>query len=481
MKKQFSLSVILLLVITCLSAQKKQFTKDRFQPVKNSPLSFSPYTINDFSKTDKTKKEADFIMLPNKKRITLADYLKTINNIEKNLSGIGISKNRAEPIVLASKYKPATNNKLMPIPDQGKRPAPQNKSVIRDRFKFSNIGTSVKATELNKLKEELSNAATPSAETLPNEPFNTENEFELPEFKVADYGVKVKASYKQQGILDPFSLSGNRLHEDSLKKFIKNTSNEFTMGFNVNISTDVPALGAFPIYKLESSFTSKSNKDQRHQSKAKLQILDRVLLNENSATSSDTYSYNEDAIYNTKQKLGSADIFAYGLNILLPVDMYLMSTGIGAEFNININRTGVGGTISPIITQSIIMETSATETVGPAADMLNFDVLDIGVGGELRLLQGGLDFGGNAGLAVSNGNLKFVNDTYIGASLKMLKGRLYTFYTYPMYTCDNIFGLATPSCWAVRRVENDFFETASFLEFQQVVADDFKGKKLKWK
>jgi hypothetical protein len=463
------LCVVAFLWQSALQAQRPQISIVRFQPVKPVKLTFKPYSLADFSKTDKLKGENDLITLPNKKRVTLGSYLRTINTIEKNLSEIGISRDRAQLTVLASVYKPLNPAPLL------------SKTAVSNRFSLSRAALSEKALVLSKVKSPVTGLLQTDADLLPNEPFNNTEEITLPEFKVADYGVKVKASYTQKGILDPFSLSGTRLKEDSLKLLIKNTSNEFSIGFNVNITADIPALGVFPVYKLESEFVSKANKTQKHKSQAKLQVLDRILLNENVAPSGDNYSYNKDAIYNTKQKLGAADIFNYGLNVLLPVDLYLISTGVGAEFNMDISRTGVGGTISPIITQSIILETSATETTGPVADLLNFDVLDIGVGGELRLLQGGLDFGGNAGLAVNDGGLQFINDTYNAANLKMLRGRLYTFYSYPVYTCNSIFNALDPGCYAVRRVENNFFDTGAFLEFDQVLADDFKGKNLKWK
>ncbi len=464
-----------------LQAQRPQFPIIRFQPLKSGQLAYKPFTLTDFSKTDKLKGENDLITLPNKKKVTVGSYLRTINTIEKNLSEIGISRDRTQLTVVASAYKPLKPVPSVVIKAPGVQPVLLSKASVSNRFSLSRIPLSEKAVALSKVKSQLTGTLQTDADLLPNEPFNTAEELTLPEFKVADYGVKVKASYTQKGILDPFSLSGTRLKDDSLRLLIKNTSNEFTIGFNVSITADIPALGNFPVYKLESEFASKANKDQKHKSRAKLQVLERILLNENVSPSGDNYSYHKDAIYNTKQKLGAADIFNYGLNVLLPVDLYLISTGVGAEFNMDISRTGVGGTVSPIITQSIILETSASETTGPVADLLNFDVLDIGVGGELRLLQGSLDFGGNAGLAVNNGGLQFINDTYNAASLKMLRGRLYTFYTYPVYTCNSIFSVLDPGCYAVRRVENNFFDTGSFLEFERVLSDDFKGKNLKWK
>jgi hypothetical protein len=474
------LSLICILISVFATAQKPQFSKDRFQPVRITKLPFTPYTLSDFAKNGNAKSMNELITLPNKKKVTLEGYIKTINHIEKNLSEIGINRDRIDQVVVASKYNSVSGK----TNDQSVKSkiAPLSKVALKERFKFTKAIVSERDEMIKDAKDKMEEALTPDADGLPNEPFNHENEFNLPEFKVADYGVKVKASYKQKGVLDPFSINGNQLQADSLVRMIKNTSNEFTISFNVNISTDLPAVGNFNIYKLESEFTAKSNKNQNHKSKARLQVLERLLLDENNNPTGDNYSYQQDAIYNTKQKLGSADIFTYGLNVLLPVDIYLNSTGVGAEFDMSIKRTGTQGTISPIITQSIIMETSASELLGIVPDLLSYDVADIGVGGEIRLIQGGFDFGGTAGLSISGGELRFNNDTYNAVTLQLLRGRLYTFYTYPKFVCDNIFfeGLK-PSCWVQRRVENDFFETPAAIEFQQVLLNEFKGKKLRWK
>lgn len=475
-------SVFVIFLTTVGLAQRPTITKEKFEPLKQAKVNFKPYVASDFVKSGKVN-EQDMITLPNKKKMPLKDYIAALNRIEKNLADIGIEQNSLKAPVVASRYKSIGKPVVKPMFKAGKGGGgtPISKTTVKTQYKLSNIGLSKRATEMYKIIDQLDDLKTPSADALPNESFNNDETSDFPEFKVADYGVTVSAKIIRNGTLDPFSLSNNRLHTDSLKKLIKKSNNEFILGLNVNISTDLPGVGDFNIYKLESQFTARANSGQKHKSKAKLQVLEQILLDDNRSINGDEFTYQQDAIYNTKRLLGSADIFNYGLNVLLPVDMYLNCTGVGAEFDIDITRTGVGGTITPIVTQSIIMETSATEALGPVADLLNVNIADIGVGGEIRLVQGGLDFGGNVGLAVKSGGLKFINETYNAASLKFLRGRLYTFYTYPVYTCDNIFGLATPSCYAQKRVENDFFDSGSFLELSQVIADEFNGKNLKWK
>ncbi len=489
MKAIVKLCLLLILptVVTDIYGQRPQILKDRFQPVNTTKLTFTPYKLSDFSKVDKTKTEKDPVTLPNGKKVTLAAYLKTINTIESNLSEIGISRDRTQEIVIASNYKPRVTGIQTTIkPLSVNQPVTTlSKSTLSSRFQFNNLLLSDKATQFLSLKNELSNILVPNADNLPDEAFTNNKDFlDIPQLKALDHTVKVKVNQKQNGLLDPFSISGNRLHADSLNRLIKNTRNKFTIGLNVEIAADLPGVGLFNVYKLESEFTSNANSTQKHRSKAKVQILETVMLNENKEPTGDNYTFNQNAVFNLNKKLAGADIFAYGINAVLPVDFYLNSTGVGAEFKIDIKRTGVGGTISPVVTQSVFMETSVTELVGPVADLLNFDVLDLGVGGELRLVQLGLDFGINSGLGIRSGSLNFINDTYNAINLKALKGRLFTFYVYPKFKCNNIFdpkAFLSLSCWERRRVENNFFETSSFLEHQQILVDDFKGRKLNWK
>ena len=118
--------------------------------------------------------------------------------------------------------------------------------------------------------------------------------------------------------------------------------------------------------------------------------------------------------------------------------------------------------------------------LGPGGEFINTDVLDAGVGGELRLVEGGLDFGGNIGLTLEKGTLVLKNDVYKAIDVSLLRGRLYTYYSYPKYTCNNIFGALDPNCWAVETVQNDLFNTGTAIRYQKVLFDDNKDKTLDW-
>jgi len=170
------------------------------------------------------------------------------------------------------------------------------------------------------------------------------------------------------------------------------------------------------------------------------------------------------------------------LNAVMPVDIYLNATGVGVDFDVAISKTGVNGAITPMVSQSIYMETSITEIAvpGPVGEGIG-NTIDAGVGGELRLIEGGISFNANMGLAIQNKSLSLLNDVYQGFDLRLLKGRLYTFTQYPRFRCNNIIlqGLDV-NCWDLFRQENDIFNTGSALQFQHVLADEDLSKKLNW-
>jgi len=470
-------SVALLLIAIALtkhSAAQTKITSDNFQLTQAiSPVNFVAYTKDDFAKNVTGKTVNDLITLPNKKQVSLQDYLKTINYLEKNLSDIGYPKSKTASVIVVSRFKsPIINQVTIPKFLSG---ALLNQSALTTRFTASSLPASHLTLVSNVTKVGLK---TTNPDQLPNDTISRSETFNIPKFTVAGYGVKIDASYTMHGIVDPFQVLDRQKNQDSLNKVIKNTSNEYSIAFNVNVNTDLPPVGNFNIYKIQSEFSTKANGSIK--TKAKLQVLEQLLIDEDQTSSSNSVAFVKSQIYNTEKLLGAADIYMYGLNVISPVDFFLNCQGVGGNFNMTLTKSGVQGTIAPVLTQSVILESSASELLGPIADLANATVLDAGVGGELRLIEGGLDFGGNIGITADNGSLQLNNDVYKDIHVNLLKGRLYTFYTYPVYTCDNIFGALDPKCYAERRVENDLFNTGSAISFQQVLTDDTKTSALNW-
>lgn len=476
--KKWAIALLLLVLSTTPFSRKifaqKQLSRESFQlykaPVKQS---FTAFTRQDFAKNSKDKSDADLITLPNGKKVTLAAYLKSINYVEKNLSDLGFSKDRSEKLIVLSKFKAPTAD-LTSAATLSARPL-LTKTSLASRFTIASKTVTLKpvtASIIDRTKLPL------NADKLPNETISRSENFNIPQFKVAGYGVKIDASFSMNGTVDPFSLLDRQINQDSLNKLVAATANEYSLGFNVTIGADLPQIGNFAVYSIQSNFSTKASGSIK--SKAKLKVMDQVLIDEDRTVNNNKYHFVQNQVFNTSKLLAAADIFMYGLNFVSPVDFYLSSNGVGADFDVTMTKTGVQGTAGPTITQSVFMESSVTELLGPGGEFVNSDVLDAGVGGELRLVEGGFDFGGNIGLAVENGSLKLKNDVYKAVDVKLLRGRLYTYYSYPKYVCDNIFGALDPNCWIVRRIENNLFDSGSAIRYQKVLFDDNKDVVLNW-
>ena len=475
-----SFSFLLFTASVSTEAQRKLNQQD-FIPVTNRPVTFTPFQKTDFAPA--SAKDDAIITLPNKKKVKLSDYIKTLNKIEGNLSAIGFARDRQQKTVLASRYKLAGTATIAPANVSNVSNAsisstavkPQN-ALLTARFVKTDMSM-IKATDLS---NKLNPGNADRINSLPNEAFNRTIDLTPPEFRSGDYGVKLVGQYFLKGETDPFVYSSTDLNEVALTRLMKETTSFFTAGLNITASSTLPALGGLTAYKLETEFTARSNKAQKHSSKAKLQIMQQVLLNEvNNAIAGDNHSVNQNRIYQANKLIGAADIFTYGINLLIPVDFYLSAGGIGANIEVDIKRTGISGAIGPRVTQSIILETSATELVGPIGEGFG-NTVDVGVGGELRLLEGGFDFGFSAGLIPNNRRLVFVNTMFGEVDVRLLRGRLFTFYQYPVYKCDNILSAADLACWETRRVENDLFNIGAAIKFEKKVVDEDKSVYVSW-
>jgi hypothetical protein len=468
--------LVMLFVTTSLNAQKKKINQDQFSPLNATKVSFTPYNKADFTKDAKASENQE-ITLPNKKKMKLGDYISTLNKIEGNLSNIGFSKNRTQKTIVASRFKKANITNAAPantvLPKATVKPA---NTLISDKFVTNkNPRLIVKESALiKKLREAEVNA-------LPNEPFDRTFHLTPEPFRTGEYSATLDVTYYLKGEVDPFFVSSNQMRNDSIATLVKETNSFYTAGLNVTVGADVPELGNIVAYKLETEFTARSNKSKKHSSKAKLMVMQQVMINENNPNrSGDASSYRENRLYNISKLIGAADIFTYGINMLMPVDFYLSATSFGADIDVDMKRTGISGSMGPRIAQSVFLETSYTETVGPFGEGIS-GMLDVGVAGELRLAEGGLDYGFDAGMKVINNRLAFVDDMQGEVDIELLRGRLYTFYKYPLFVCDNIiFQGADLNCWEIRTVENDLFNTGAALKFKKTVMNEDKSAYVKW-
>lgn len=481
MKKIFLKPAVIAFILIGASgnafSQKKKISKESFIPTSTTKVNFTPYKVSDF--TSDPKRASDMITLPNKKKVKLSDYVNALNTLEGNLSAMGFAKDRQQKTIIASRFKKADFSRPLTNTVLPAAAAKPKSAVINTKFSQSKFsGLEVKNP---KITERISAMRAVEVNALPNEKFDRTHHLTPAPLKNGDYAAKLDVTYYLKGELDPFFIQSHQLRNDSISKMMKETTSFFTAGMNISIMADIPEVGNITAYKLESEYTARSNKTKKHSSKTKLTVMQQVIINENNQNrSGDASSYSENELYNMHKLIGTADVFTYGLNLLMPVDFYMSASSIGANVEVNMTRSGISGSIGPRAAQSVFLETSVTEMVGPFGEGFG-NVVDVGVGGELRLIEGGFDYGFAAGLSVENGRLAFVNDMQGELDLEFLRGRLFTFYQYPVFKCGaQILRLGDIECWEMRRVENDLFNTGAALKFEKSVVNEDRSAYVKW-
>ncbi len=462
-----SIIVMLAAGISPAMYAQNQIAKSDFAVLKTGSVAFKPYTINDFN-NDPKKTVSDLITLPNNKQVKLSDYLNAINTVEKNLADIGFDARQIKtPTVIAAyKAKSPTLQPQIPVNNLQVLPA----STLQQRFTATSLITNSNLITKASLVKAIAKTQQVVNRSQTPDPFS---------FTVGDYKVKLTPSFTMTGKTDPLDFTSDaQRNRDTLTAMVKNKNNQYSLGMNVDITTNIPVLGNVSVYKLQSDFQARSSKDSAMKSNVMLKVLEQVLISENKSNiHTDTYSFTQQRDYNLNKLIGSADVFMYGLNLLSPVNFYLTGK-VGGSFDVDLSRTGITGQIGPTIAQSIILESSVLDAVG--AGIIQNNVLDAGVGGELKLIQGTLNFGGSTGITAVNNKIKLLNDVYNSFSLEFLKGRLYTYVSYPVYLCNSIFSAGDPNCWGIRRVENNLFATNAALQFNFSLIDDNQNTDLGW-
>jgi len=459
--------------------QKPVFNKETFVLTKPVKQPFKPYTMSAFLPNAKAADAVKIVTLPNGKKTTLAKYVATINAVEQRLSDAGVTQTGTPASTVISKAVLLSEATNTPRVLTARPLVLLSNTAKATRFDKVNSGA---VKNLNLTGAVSSTPIRLNAASLPVIEINQEKGLPEQKFKVAGYGVTVSGRQFQKGTIKPFNIQEANRDAAGLKTAAKTTDNNMSIGFQANIKIAVPGVGDLNAYELNGEFTSQSNSQKKHHTKAKLTVLGTTVIDDDRDLNGDEVTYKQNKTYSSAKLLGSADFFTYLLNAVMPVDIYLNATGVGVDFDVAISKTGVNGAITPMVSQSIYMETSITEIAvpGPVGEGIG-NTIDAGVGGELRLIEGGISFNANMGLAIQNKSLSLLNDVYQGFDLRLLKGRLYTFTQYPRFRCNNIIlqGLDV-NCWDLFRQENDIFNTGSALQFQHVLADEDLSKKLNW-
>lgn len=497
---------------------KTAYTKDKFAVAAKPAIPFKPLTMADLAKGGKGVDEKKLLTLPNKKQVTAGVYLKNMNILEKNLNEVGysaVNNNSNEIVIATAKANAIRLEKSLPV--SSIKTAKLSTTAVKDRFISTELklgSTGFKAVSLAKLSPtnvttfkatsnkqlvglvknsqlQLITSRLKSRLLAKSESFERGETFGPWDGEVAGFGGKLEGNYTLTAKADRISFDEDNFTTQEILSKIKNTDSKYTMGFNLkfsmkmpaDITLEIPVVGAvglpgyLDLYRFETNFVSNSNEDKKLESKILLKVADQILIDENKQISGDNYSVVKDEVTPAiRTKIGATDIYMYGLDALIPVDVN-WTLGAGGSLNITMNRSGITGEIGPKITQSLFLE------AGVAPDQFQ-DIVDVGVGGELRMIGCSMNYGAKTGLSWGGGSVILNNDVYSFLSLEFVRGKLFTFYRYPKFTCEcSSFlcpELLNPNCYGIKTVKQYLIDTGPLFRQDFTLFDDDQSKTLDW-
>ena len=510
MKKRIELLSIVTLLGFLISshsglAQKKQVTKDKFIIDVKPKIAFRPFDIN----TPPPNKKVDInqlVKLPNGKQSSFKQYVEAMNAFEQNLNEIGYSTRTMDKMTQLAEQKLEPVVKLDPnYPAMGvKKTLPQLKFTFAEEIQIPNTNFKVisllKATpqKIQEFKSSSKNKFVGSfkqprfvalntykkvKKTPLAENFSREQNFKPWEVSIPNFGgVKMTASYSLKGKAEPFDGDAT----DPLEA-IKNTNSEFSMGLHTKAQLKIPEVdlastiaslmmgGYINLYSFDADFTSRSNKTKKLSGKVVVKLLDKILINEDKEVNGNSISFNKSETYPLNKVVGGMDVYQYGFNLLIPIDVYIGSE-VGGMVDVTVDRSGVRGHIGPRISNAITMEAGAIP--------FPFNrVFDVGVGGKLDMIASNITFGGNAGVSFGeDGALVLNNQAYLNVDSELMKGRIYSFISYPFCSCGwwDCFWEAG-NCWGIKEVRHTIVKTnGALLNMDRTLVDDDDSKSLDW-
>jgi hypothetical protein len=509
MKKQlvfFNILIISLLLNAFNGqAQKKQISKDKFLVNVKPKIDFKSFDIN----TLPANRKADLnqlVKLPNGKQISIKQYADAMNTFEKNLNEIGYSTRTMDKVTLVAEQKLDPVIKIDPnYPAMGtKKTLPELKSVFADETIIPN--TKFKVFSLSKvMPQQIQQFKKSSKDKFfgsfkkpqfvalnvykkvvhipPVENFSREQSFGPWDVSIPNFGgVKVSASYYLKGKAEPFDGDA----ADPLEA-MKNTNSEFSMGLHSKAQLKIPEIdltstiasfvlgGYVNLYSYDADFISRSNRNKKIGGKVTVKFLDRFLISEDREVNGNSLSFNESETYPLNKLLGGMDVFQYGFNFLIPIDVY-MGSEVGGMVDVTVDKAGVRGRMGPRLSNAITMEAGAIPF--PFSN-----IFDVGVGGKLDMIANDITFGGNAGISIGeDGSPILNNQAYLNVDVELMKGRIYSFINYPYCSCGlwDCFWEAG-NCWGIREVRHTIAKTnGALFKMDRTLVEDDDSKSLDW-
>ncbi len=503
----------LLMLPHAVPAQKSGYTRDRIELLSKQSLTFKPFTGIELGKGTSGDLSRKITVPTTKKTLTVQQYLDQLNAIERRLNAGGLSIRTITKDVKLSRLRAEKVPVIAPTQAPGAKLTPAARKARFTAVELPIGATQLKSTSLGRLSTQqvqtlakaapqkiagpvknlrLGDRAKDLSRMKDVAPRVRSTEFVNRTFTpqpytagISGYTAKVIVSHFQKAKAEPIDAATASMQA------VKGTDSEFSMGVGVRaqmklpkeLSVEAPVVGKIQlgdgfldIYHLQTDYKVQSQTGKPMSARSRVKVLDQLIIDDDKPElTGDSHTFTQQRnLPLMRQKIGGFDMFSWFLDQMIPIDVY-WGIEAGGAIDVRMDRASIQAEAAPRLTQSLTIEW------GLAPDMFE-NIVDAGVGGKFDLIALNIGIGGVVGLHFGGGSVILKDEAYIDAELQLLRGRLYTFYKYPVFICDSIFSLQAldPNCYAIRRVEEDIVDTGSLINFNAVLLNDDASRALAW-
>ena len=426
LKLSFFLVAIVLLNNSVFAQEKimysKQIPTNLIVTYKKTPIIYQPFT-DDFIKQKQTEA---VVKLPNGETITATEYATEINKAEEalNKDGVSIRDNIGKPVEISTlknvqmlnpdirnlnSYKPAFYSN---------KNATQLNALLSANMQQVQEASATQQTSAKSEKRIMRNPLSTAIGVQLKTPKDAVAKVAAFDFSFGDPETIYAGAFAKYEVTSHAEALDGVSYATSTTQDVVNAIKKTNSNFKMYVGTE----GKFSVLGkevkiFEASFTldAPSNVSKKLSKKVIVYRFGKTLFNED-----DTYDGDSKII----DKL-IADTLNWQLaDITIPIagpfsvrTTFSIFGSVGMQYGCTLNRLGVSAAVRPYIITRAILEGSVG--VGRLAN--------IGVGGELTLLNAEVVGGFNTGLTWNNAGWILQNKTNLDLNLNILNGKLYGF------------------------------------------------------
>ena len=456
-------------------------------------ITFTRFTLSDAKTTDgRNLKGTDRVKTVSGKEMTVDEYLAQVNELEQVMTRKGMTLRNFKPAVTDLRYRPALiNESKMQLDNSrintGIRPVLTLQARETQLFAPTTQTTTTVQPQTSTGSTTLQSPT--STQLVRTSPITTAVNLKRTAEKIEKvYAIDsllkpltnlIQGSLSADGAKVNFSTAALTITtnaippaDGNIAQSMGTTQSEYKVALNFGASITgsfgLPISLTIPMATMNGEFVARANNEAKHSRRVVVNLMGKSLFNKTSVINTATFSETDQQELTLNEIMGTPAMNTLNFMDYLPSigfnTQFSNSGSVGCRYRVTMDRNNVTATIGP--TYAVTLRLAAAYGFR--------DVLEGGIEGIVTLLRGGLEFGGTAGIARTNGAWRAVNTTFVESTLEALQGEVNFFVRYPDMTNWSCFG----PC--IKKETISIFKTPVAFRLTGRLLEQDNGKNLNW-